>query len=59
MAGWYRSLCKEEVQQQFPVLAADLWEQRANSNVLLTWTFRSVKKEEEKGEWQDGVDPCA
>ena len=26
---------KEEVYQQFPVLALELWEQRANSNVLL------------------------
>ena len=59
MEGDSRSFCKEEVYLHFPVLAAELWEQRGNTHVLLTWTFRSLKKEEETLEWQDGVDPCA
>ena len=29
-------MCKEEVLLHFRVLAAELWEQRANSNVLLS-----------------------
>ena len=29
-------MCKEEVLQQFPVLAVEVWEQRANTNVLLS-----------------------
>ena len=42
----------------FPVLAAELWEQRANT-VLLIALLRKEKKEEERGEWQDGEVPCA
>ena len=52
-------MCKEEVQQNFPVLAAELREQRANSNVLLIALLRKEEKEEEIGEWQEGVHRCA
>ena len=58
-------MCKEEVYQQFPVLAVELREQRANTYVLLsvlhngpekapdrlhTCTFKQEKKEEEAKE---------
>ena len=59
VAGRCTSLCKEEFYLHFPVLAVELWEQSANTNVLLSYTFRWEKKEEESGEWHDGVDPCA
>ena len=43
-------MSKEEVYQKFPVLAVELWEQRANTNVLLSCAFRKEKKEGEEGE---------
>ena len=64
-------MCKEEVQQRFTVLDAELWEQRANTDVLLralgegtrelahSCTSKQEKKEEEAGERSEGVDPCA
>ena len=45
--------------QHFAVLAAELWEERVNANVLLIALLRKEKQEEEIGEWQEGVDPCA
>ena len=44
VAGWCRSLLNDEVLQQFPVLAAELWEQRANSFVQLRVLQDGLKK---------------